>query len=146
MTVLSNVRKYFPKVEEVQDAVEDVLFQVKAIHTQIGVKKAKRKCPIAWALRETLGASGVVVGKTTIFVVHDKVATRYRNHCDLMEQLISFDYGFPFVPGEYKIWAPQPSVRIGAHKSPRLDKTGPQRRPRWEWKKARTSLLFKEAR
>jgi len=110
---LRSVRKFFPKVEKVVDADEQILFHVTKRDAKEGARKDHANCAGARALVREQHADGAVVGKSVTFVVHENVATRYLTPVSVSREVVSNDRASEFEPGEYHLSPPTPTARLG---------------------------------
>lgn len=112
---LAVVRRFFPQVEEVNDADTNATITV----TQRDVNTSKRKdhagCALAVAAKRQFSATGMIVSRSTAYVIHRNVATRYYLPESIRKEIVSFDRGSEFAPGEYIMRNETKSRRLGPH-------------------------------
>jgi hypothetical protein len=113
-TALAIVRKHFPQVKEVLDAVKPVTIEVN--HSDASSKAVKNPliCAFAKACERTFTADGVIIGLTTSYIIKGKIATRYRNPETVSREIVSFDRKAGFEEGTYLLSAISPAQRLGA--------------------------------
>ncbi len=111
---LSSVRKFFPQVEEVEDANEPLEIEV----TDIDVKKSKRKnhieCAMAVACKREKHADGVIISLNRAYIIKGKKAVRYSIPESVRREVVSFDRSAIFAAGEYRLIPTDKAHRLGA--------------------------------
>jgi len=107
------VRKYFPQVEIVVDSGKSVIIEVTPGDASSRDLKNPAACAFARATKRTFVADGVIIGRTTSYVVINKKASRYMNPETVTREIVSFDRGAGFYPGIYVLSRVNPSRRLG---------------------------------
>jgi hypothetical protein len=113
-SALLNVRKFFPKVKTVSDARSDMRVEVTKKDEAVSHKKDHNNCAMAVACKRKMHLDGVIVARTTMYLVKGNNAIRYKLSEAASREVVSFDRGGGFAPGTYLVNAPSPSIRLGA--------------------------------
>jgi hypothetical protein len=110
----------------VRDAKESITISVSARDVSGGRAKDHKNCPIAGACKRGLPIQYAIISKSTAYIVDkNMVATRYLVSGGAREELISFDRGGSFQPGEYSLYAPTARQKLGStHKRERTQGDG----------------------
>jgi hypothetical protein len=89
--------------KRVVDATEPLTVRITSADVRSGAKKSPSTCAAAKALCRTahVDAAQVYVGRT--YVLQGKTWTRYRTPRSLRTEIIAFDRGGAFAPGEYTL-------------------------------------------
>ena len=106
---LRNVKRYFPQVKHVRDAKEPL-----DVHVSLGdVKNSKRKalagCALAVACKRENSLDGAIVSRARVYLIKGDEAVRYKTGCRIEREIVSFDRGAGFEPGEYTLPVPGPT-------------------------------------
>ena len=109
MESLRIVKKFFPDVEKVKDGTKDLTIEVTAADVKSAGAKNHKGCAMANACKRALKLDGALVSLGTVFLIKDEVALRYRVPASLSRELVAFDRGGSFVPGEYDLRKPEPA-------------------------------------
>lgn len=115
---LTNVRKFYPDVRTVADAKIGAYVVVEPSDVSGAKGKNHKDCPMARACKRSLGVDGVVIARSTAYVIDGNKAIRYRFRGDLRAEIRQFDKTGVFDPGAYVLHRPQPSQRIGVGRNP----------------------------
>lgn len=110
---LAMIRRYFPKVEKVQDAAKPVIVEVTADDVSHATVKDHETCALAIACKRTFKADGVIIGMTASWIVRGKVATRFHNAGTVSREITSFDRKAGFDVGFYLLSPASASARLG---------------------------------
>jgi hypothetical protein len=111
---LQIVRKYAPKVEVVQDATEDLTMEVTKADCASKAVKDHQACAMAVACKRKLHLDDVIISRSMAYLVRGKVATRYELPETVSREVIAFDRGGAFQPGEYELVKPEPYNALGS--------------------------------
>jgi len=126
---LQIVKRLFPDVERVKNASKDITIEVMKSDVQKGQTKNHKECVMANACKRALKLDGAVVSVGTVYLIKDDVATRYRVPQSLSREIVSFDRGGSFAPGQYDLRQPEPTAPRGSgtrHKgNPRMGNKAP---------------------
>lgn len=121
------VKKYFPNVVTVRDATRNVAIAVTERDERESQKKAHTSCAMAVACKRVLGLDGVIVSVTKAFLIKGAVAIRYDLPPSVSREVVSFDRGAGFLPGEYAL--SKPAHRLGRKRGTKTDsKAGVRKR------------------
>jgi ribosomal protein L16/L10AE len=120
---------------KVVDAVKPMILKITNDDCAKGNKKKAGSCAAARALCRSAKVEEARVHIGRVYVKAEGKWTRYMPSPALRSEIIAFDRGGKFEPGEYKLAALQPSVRANTRKkrkqkplSQRLDGSRPQKR------------------
>lgn len=113
---LGIVRKFFPNVTSVTDATKPVTIEVTKRDAASEGKKDHKACAMAVACKRKLHLDGVVISRSVAYLVKDAVATRYGVPEQVAREVVAFDRGGAFEPGEYRLDKPTRIKLLGAAK------------------------------
>lgn len=116
MNSLSIVQQFFPNVEEVKDATRGITIEVTKGDINSSQVKSHRTCAIAVACKRKFHLDGVVISRSIAYLVKDKRAVRYMVTSSAAREIIAFDRGGTFEPGEYSFIKPHDSIAIGQNR------------------------------
>lgn len=111
---LAVVRKFFPNVDKVSDATGTVDVSVTAADDKASRKKDHAECAMAMACKREMKLDGVIVSRKTAYLIKGGTATRYELPESTSREVVSFDRGSGFAPGDYHLRPPSESRRLGA--------------------------------
>jgi hypothetical protein len=141
---LTMVRRYFPNVMRVEDALKPEIVEVTIADNNKAQIKSQSAGFMAIACKRFFEADGVIIGLTTSWIVRGKVAIRYRNSGTVSREITSFDRKAGFDVGFYLLTPVSESSRLGtyrAHDPVRRAKGGAAKRPfRHYTRNVRTTL------
>ncbi len=115
-SALNLVRNYFPKVNDVRDAIKPTIVSVTPNDNKIANLKSHKTCALAVACKRTFKADGVLIGLTISYVIKGKIAYRYKNTDTISREITSFDRKAGFATGLYQLTPISPSNRLGVSK------------------------------
>lgn len=119
MDSLSIVQRFFPDVEVVKDASRNVTIEVTKKDINSSQVKNLKSCAIAQACKRAMHLDGVVISRSIAYLVKDKHAIRYVLSDAATKEIIAFDRGGSFEPGEYKLHKPHDAIAINSgHQAP----------------------------
>ena len=121
---LSNVQKYFPNVESVEDAKEPITVEVTKQDNRSAKVKNHQACAMAVACKRLTKADGVIVSVMTAYVINGTKATRYTLPESVSREVVSFDREAGFDPGVYQMIPPCPTRKLGAIVGGNTGRTG----------------------
>lgn len=129
---LRTVQAHFPNVESVDDGRDDVVVEVTKRDCSKAARKNHNACALARACEHMVGVDGAIISRSTAFLVAGRTALRYLLSSAAAREIVSFDRGAGFTPGEYILKAPTPSQAMGSRplKGARGRKTAAPRRVR----------------
>jgi len=110
---LAVVRKYFPKVNYVEEAREPLVIEVTNQDSNSASVRNHESCAMAIACKRKANADGVIVSIKTAYVIRGDTATRYEVPQAVQREIVSFDRNAGFAPGTYKLTPYAPSNRLG---------------------------------
>lgn len=100
------VRKFFPKVTRVVDATEPITVEVTKGDERASKKRDLNHCAMAVACKRSMVLDGVVMAMCTAYLIKGRKATRYKVPESVQREIVSFDRGAGFSPGEYRLRTP----------------------------------------
>jgi hypothetical protein len=106
MYALTNVRKFFPNVKTVKNATGPVTIEVTPRDVANSKRKRHSECAMATACKRAMHLDGVIVSIHTAFLIKGEVATRYKVSSPVSREVVSYDRGSGFAPGEYRLHVP----------------------------------------
>jgi hypothetical protein len=107
------VRKFFPKVTTVEDATREITIEVTKRDASTAQARDHAQCAMAVACKRAMDLDGVIIAIKTAYLVKGTKALRYMVPESVQREIVSFDRGAAFAPGEYRLRRPEPSTRIG---------------------------------
>jgi hypothetical protein len=113
---LQIVKKFFPKVSEVVDATKDVTIEVTKRDQSIAHAREHSSCAMAVACKRALALDGVIISISAAYLVKGEQATRYAVPEQVRREIVAFDRGASFAPGDYRLITPNHPV--GKARSP----------------------------
>jgi hypothetical protein len=105
----SYLRRHFPNVEEVVDAVRAVKVIVRSRDNIEGRKNQPSECAMARAMKREFDADGIIIGLSRSYIIKGKKAIRYQTPDTVQRELVSFDRHQDFAPGIYGLSPISPS-------------------------------------
>ena len=126
---LNIVRKFFGnKVTEVVDADDPITVEVTARDVSTSKRKAHAECAMAVACKRSKNVDGVLISTTSAYLIKGNTAVRYAVPPSVAREVVVFDRGSDFMPGEYSLVPVSGTNRIGETRSTGRT-TGGHRRP-----------------
>jgi hypothetical protein len=110
---LQNVRKFFPDVKFVEDADSSIKVEVTPRDVATSKRKAHSECAMAVACKRSKHVDGVIIATSTAYLVKGDTAKRFYVPTSVAREVVSFDRGSEFMPGEYELRAPGPTEQLG---------------------------------
>lgn len=129
---LSLVRKFFPKVNRVKDAHENIIVEVTKKDNDSATVRNHESCAMAVACRRKMRSDGVIISIRTAYVVDGRVATRYRVPESVSREIVSFDRHGGFAVGDYVLRAPNKYEQLGYTGSGRTHNPSDRKRPKYK--------------
>ena len=99
---------------EVEDATETMTITVNKTDVRVGAKKNADTCAMAHAVCRQTGATAAKVHFSRAYIRQGKKWLRFSVPAALRSEVLAFDRGGEFAPGEYSLYPLQPSVRLDA--------------------------------
>jgi hypothetical protein len=109
----------------VKDAKQKIVLTITPQDVKSGAKKNSNSCAAANALCRQEGCEAAKVHMSRAYIKKGKTWYRFAVPAPLRNEVLAFDRGGTFEPGDYVLAPVQPSVRIGA---PRKTPKGPDLR------------------
>ena len=113
MSALNTVRKFFPGVTKVVDATRPATIEVMARDANPRAAKNHEACALAVACKRQMRLDGVIISRTTAYLVKGKKARRFKLPTGTSREVVSFDRGAGFAPGVYLLSPVPPGSRMG---------------------------------
>jgi hypothetical protein len=125
---------------EVKDATKKIVLTITKQDVRSGAKKDSNSCAAAKALCRQEQCEAAKVHFSRAYVKKSGKWIRFFVPPALRNEVLAFDRGGEFAPGEYVLTPVQPTVRLGANKTPRDParnlKSNPRRGTRGKRKRA----------
>lgn len=99
---------------KVVDAKRKLKITIKPIDIKKGRSKAPDTCVIARACVRQLKAARARVHLSRVYMQIGNAWVRYETPAPLRSEIIAFDRGGRFMPGEFELLVPRPTFREGA--------------------------------
>jgi hypothetical protein len=112
-SALTIVRKYFPEVTTVKDALKDVVIEVTDKDAKSKGIKDHKTCAMAVACQRIFDADGVIISIATAYIVRGYTATRYEVTQAVQREVVSYDRKGGFEPGVYTLRKVSEVHRLG---------------------------------
>lgn len=100
MSLLKQIQKHFPSVDEIVDAKESISIEVKREDTKQGRRKDPENCALARACVRSKAADGAMIGIGFSYLIKNNVATRYKTSSTVAREIVSFDRHHDFAFGQ----------------------------------------------
>lgn len=108
---------------EVKDASHKIVLNITKEDVKAGSLKKANSCAAAKALCRQEGCEAAKVHMSRAYIKKGGKWLRFGVTPALRSEVLAFDRGGKFEPGEYTLVPLQPTVRLGAHrKKPRVEK------------------------
>jgi len=114
MNSLGIVQKHFPGVKKVTDAHGPIEIEVTPADARKGRRKSHQTCAMAVACRRKFNLDGVLLSHSVAYLVKGPRATRYVVPPSVQREIVSFDRGVEFKPGDYWLNPPGGQQRLGS--------------------------------
>ncbi len=118
---LGIVKKFFPNVKKVIDAKENSFIEVTAKDASSKAVRDHGACVMAVACKRKLKLDGVIISRSTAYLIKDGQATRYKLPESVSREIVSFDRGAGFEVGQYQLDKVRPSQELGARQERAAD-------------------------
>ena len=117
-TALQVVKKFFPNVKTVVDANHNARIEVTKSDETKANKKSHKTCAMAVACKRKFHLDGVIISANRAYLVKGDKARRFELPPSVTKEIVSFDRGAGFEPGEYALAKVGPTHRLDAPKGP----------------------------
>jgi hypothetical protein len=136
------VQKFFPNVQNVEDGRDDVLVEVTSRDVAWAARKNHNHCALARACEKMVGVDGAIISRVCAYLIAGSTAIRYHLSTAAAREIMAFDRGAGFAPGEYLLKAVPKSNRFGV-RSPKAGRPSkaPKERRRWHLTKGLRSSM-----
>lgn len=111
-TALSVVRSFFPKVQKVVDASHPLRIEVTDKDASSKGNKKHDSCAMAVACKRKFHLDGVIISRSMAYLVKGNKARRFQLPQSVAREIVSFDRGAGFEPGEYRLNPVQESAKL----------------------------------
>jgi hypothetical protein len=108
----------------VRDAKQKIVLTITPQDVKSGAKKNSNSCAAANALCRQEGCEAAKVHMSRAYIKKGKTWYRFAVPLALKNEVLAFDRGGAFEPGEYILAPVQPSIRLGAPRSDKPDTRG----------------------
>src|SRR5215472_13398933 len=98
---LATVRKFFPGVTKVNDADSNQHVTVDSKDQKTAKRGDHNDCAMAVAAKRETKSDGVIISRSTAYLVKGKTATRFALPASVAKEVVSFDRSGEFASGEY---------------------------------------------
>jgi hypothetical protein len=109
-SALQIVQKFYPEVTKVVNAKHDLNIKLRPADVRSAGVKKHDGCAMAQACKRQLHVDGAIVSTSSAYLIDGKKATRYSVPLNVAKEIIAFDRGAGFEPGEYQLVKPWPSA------------------------------------
>src|SRR5215471_11970076 len=114
-----SLAKFYPDVEFVQDATEEVNISVQEKDCKVASKGDPTECALAKAAKREFKADHVIIGIGTSYLIKGKQAVRFDTPHSVSREIISFDRHGDFASGDYYLKPKSKGKRL--HSRSRVD-------------------------
>lgn len=111
---LKKVQRFYPRVRIIKDAVRPINIEVTRADADSRAVKNHRACAMAMACQRKLHLDGAIVSRAVAYLIKARTATRYSVPNSVTREIISFDRGAAFSPGDYYLLPPKNTARLGS--------------------------------
>lgn len=126
-SALDIVRKQFPDVTKIVDLRRPMKMEVTSKDVSKSKKKDHNNCAMAEACKRKLKLDGVIVSINRGYLIKGKKAIRFNIPESVSREIISFDRGAEFAPGDYRLDPIPKTQRLGTSSSDK--RNHPRNRP-----------------
>lgn len=119
------VTRFFPEVTNTKDAKRPIQIEVTKGDVSVSKRRAHSGCAMAVACKRKLKVDGVIIARSTAYLIKGKTAIRFGVPGSLEREVTSFDRGSNFEPGVYQLSKPGKRVGGGGGKAPTGKRHGP---------------------
>lgn len=141
---LNIVKKFFPKVTKITDATENSFIEVTARDAASKAVRDHGACVMAVACKRKLHLDGVIISRSTAYLIKNGEATRYKLPQSVSREIVSFDRGAGFETGQYQLDKIRPSQKLGARSErapdPREGAHSESKKPKSKFKHVTTNI------
>ena len=120
--LVAKLRNHFPGVNRVADGKRPISVEVTAADCKRGDRSEPDSCAMARACRREMECDGVLIWRSTAWVVKGDLAVKYHVPPSLGREIVVFDRGGAFLPGTYGLSAVPKSGSVEDAKRPRRNK------------------------
>lgn len=113
MSALATVKKFFPQVREVVDALRAARVEVTAQDASSKGIKNHEACAMAVACKRKFNLDGVIISRSTAYLIKGRKARRFHLPPGTAREVVSFDRGAGFAKGTYLLSAIPEQSRLG---------------------------------
>ena len=113
-TALQVVKKFFPGVKTVVDATRNARIEVTKRDEATSKRKSHKTCAMAVACKRKFHLDGVIISSNRAYLVKGDKARRFELPPSVTKEVVSFDRGGGFEPGEYELSRVSPTSRLDA--------------------------------
>lgn len=118
-TALRTVKKFFPQVKKIVDAKTNAHIEVTEKDANPKGIKKHNECAMAVACKRKFKLDGVIIARSVAYLIKGNKARRFILPPSVSREIVSFDRGAGFAPGNYELSKVNPSAQIGMRKKER---------------------------
>lgn len=114
---LGVVQKFFPQVKRVVDATTNASIEVTGADTKNSAVKNHSACAMAVACKRKFKLDGVIISRKVAYLIKGTKARRFYVPESVSREVVSFDRGSGFAPGEYELSKVPTGAQLGRQKT-----------------------------
>lgn len=137
---LAIVQKFYPDVKKVVNAKTDLNINLRPSDANTAKAQKHDGCAMAVACKRQCKVDGAIVSTTAAYLVAGNKATRYFVPASVAREILAFDRGAGFTPGQYELQKPYPKRLQSGRVKARVTGEKPQRRKALRSKGLRAAL------
>lgn len=116
-SALQIVRKFFPEVKTVVDASRNARIEVTSKDEATSRKKSHKGCAMAVACKRKFHLDGVIISVNRAYLVKGDKARRFQLPPSVSREVVSFDRGGGFEPGDYELSKVGEGTKLGVNRN-----------------------------
>jgi hypothetical protein len=113
MAAIDVVRKFFPGVTIVKDAMRNAVIVVTKNDANSKAVRKHDACAMAVACKRKFHLDGVIISRSVAYLVKGNTARRFKLPESISREVVSFDRGGGFAVGRYELSTMPPCSRLG---------------------------------
>jgi len=108
-----SIHKHYPDVKFVVDAAEAVDVSVCKADIVSSKSLDPTNCAMARAIKREHRADAAIIGLSSSYIINGDKAIRFATPQSVQREIVSFDRGHDFEPGDYYLTPKSPSNKLG---------------------------------
>lgn len=116
-SALQIVQKFFPGVKTVVDAERNARIEVTSKDEATSRKKSHKGCAMAVACKRKFHLDGVIISVNRAYLVKGDRARRFQLPPSVSREVVSFDRGGGFEPGDYELSKVGEGTKLGVSRN-----------------------------